>query len=515
MEREHKNARVEVLLSCLIPVVGLSNFWRFPVLAYENGGGVFWYVYALTTLTIGISTHYLSLSLGQFTSACGVNLYSQFGVGFSGIAVTHAYSCFCITTYYSILSSRVIQKCEHGVVNWIIVICVTISNIIVVFYLSAKPFKMHKVCSALFILPSVITCAFTGIAASMPGGAIGIQNFFVSDFSYLTKVDFWFNAVSHCLFSMGEGLGVLAVWSSRNYFTMNLKWVSSLVTLFQVCQTCMIGMITSAVLSNLSDFNEDLMTIMSGSEGVPFIVYSVVLYDLVDTTFIVAITFFVIMYVIALLSIANLFYLGMTVVYQIIPASYIPNTTSILLAFICFLTSFMYATQEGSVLITLINGTCVPVLIVTTTLIELIVIMYFYGIQEICLDFRYMFQKRVYLFLRVIWGILLPITLILTLVSYLVSSPLLYTSNYKSIISWIVIIIGLFPIPLWMLYHICAYKNESWQERLKHVFDASGFGPKNLDDREAWSIFKEEELQDRVEENDGRCVRFLNSLIGK
>lgn len=58
---------IEFLFSCISLSVGLGNVWRFPFIAFQNGGGTFVIPYLIVLLLIGKPVYYLEIILGQFS----------------------------------------------------------------------------------------------------------------------------------------------------------------------------------------------------------------------------------------------------------------------------------------------------------------------------------------------------------------------------------------------------------------------------------------------------------------
>lgn len=52
-DRENWSGKLDFLMSCISVSVGLGNIWRFPFIAYENGGGGFLIPYVIVLFLIG------------------------------------------------------------------------------------------------------------------------------------------------------------------------------------------------------------------------------------------------------------------------------------------------------------------------------------------------------------------------------------------------------------------------------------------------------------------------------
>ncbi|UYV72030.1 SLC6A7 [Cordylochernes scorpioides] len=101
-EREVWSRPAEFILSCIGLTVGLGNFWKFPYVAYENGGSAFLIPYVFAHIICGHVILLLEIGLGQFTSRGPLHAFEFIPIG-KGVALATIISCFYISSYFSII----------------------------------------------------------------------------------------------------------------------------------------------------------------------------------------------------------------------------------------------------------------------------------------------------------------------------------------------------------------------------------------------------------------------------
>lgn len=57
MKREQWGSRAGFILAAVGSAIGLGNIWRFPYMAYENGGGAFFIPYLFAMITAADPIH--------------------------------------------------------------------------------------------------------------------------------------------------------------------------------------------------------------------------------------------------------------------------------------------------------------------------------------------------------------------------------------------------------------------------------------------------------------------------
>ena len=65
-ERDEWDNNCSFFLSALGFAVGLGNVWRFPYIAYKNGGGTFLIPYFIILFVVGLPLFFMEFVIGQY-----------------------------------------------------------------------------------------------------------------------------------------------------------------------------------------------------------------------------------------------------------------------------------------------------------------------------------------------------------------------------------------------------------------------------------------------------------------
>ncbi|XP_047741558.1 sodium-dependent proline transporter [Hyalella azteca] len=101
--RGHWGSRMEFLLACLGFSVGLGNLWRFPYLAYENGGAAFLLPYLLLLVIVGRPLYLTEVALGQYSQLGPLHTYRKLTPLMAGLGYLQLLSELTSSSYMIIL----------------------------------------------------------------------------------------------------------------------------------------------------------------------------------------------------------------------------------------------------------------------------------------------------------------------------------------------------------------------------------------------------------------------------
>lgn len=80
--------------------VGLGNLWRFPFVAWSNGGGAFLLPYIVVLFVIGKPGYFMEMAMGQFSSRGTIKVYDSCPA-MRGVGSGQVLSSIFVATYYS------------------------------------------------------------------------------------------------------------------------------------------------------------------------------------------------------------------------------------------------------------------------------------------------------------------------------------------------------------------------------------------------------------------------------
>ncbi|CAH0723408.1 unnamed protein product, partial [Brenthis ino] len=576
-ERVQWGSQLEFLMSCIALSVGLGNVWRFPFIAYKNGGGAFLIPYIIVLIFIGKPMYYLECSLGQFSSRNVISLWAlapaMKGVGYAQIVgncyiLSYFVSIIALCIYYLAMSfqstlpwavcdpewrdcvpsgqtenivltenstssaelyfTKSVLQLSHGLEDglgmpvWYLALCLLSAWLLVFLIISRGIQSSGKAAYFLALFPYIVMIILLISTLLLPGSGNGILFFLTPQWDRLIDLRVWYNAVTQVFFSLSVCSGPLIMFSSYNNFRQNVYRDAMIVTTLDTFTSLLSGITIFGILGNLAYVLDKEVgeVVGTGGTGLAFVSYP----DAIAKTFqpqLFSVLFFLMMVVLGLGTVVAL----VTAVNTILLDSF-PNVKTIYMSVITCTLGFgaglIYVTPSGQYIFELTDYFGGTFLILFCGIFEIVGIFGLYGVENICLDLEFMLGRTTSVYWRFCWGIITPALMIVVFIYALaVPEPLIFGADYEYptaayIAGYLMLLSGVIFVPIFWIKTL--YKNRSVGNCgdiiKKSVHKKPSWGPMAAGTHSEWLLFKQDAKVERLKMKTSRMKHVWMVLTG-
>src|SRR6056297_3742548 len=100
MKRETWGSRAGFIMAAVGSAIGLGNIWRFPYMAFENGGGAFLIPYFFAMVTAGIPLMILEFGIGHKFRGSAPKAFASISKRMEWLGWWQILISFIIAVYY-------------------------------------------------------------------------------------------------------------------------------------------------------------------------------------------------------------------------------------------------------------------------------------------------------------------------------------------------------------------------------------------------------------------------------
>ena len=299
--RENWSSRTGFILAAVGSAVGLGNIWRFPYVAYDNGGGAFMVPYLIALLTAGIPLLFLDYIIGHKYRAAAPRAYKKMVPSAQFVGWWQTLVSFVIAIYYGAvivwagsymlfsfgqkwgedtttffvtdfvqhtgeLTSVFVPQMFIGlVIVWAVAILIMFGGI-------RKGVELaNKICIPLLI---VLFGIMVYKALNLPGAEIGLNAFFEPNWARMSDPNVWLAAYGHVFFSLSVGFGIMVTYASYLKKNTNLTGAGLVVGFANSSFELIAGIgIFAAIGFMAMSTGQDVADVASGGVGLVFFVF--------------------------------------------------------------------------------------------------------------------------------------------------------------------------------------------------------------------------------------------------
>ncbi|WP_349426111.1 sodium-dependent transporter [Microbacterium sp. LWS13-1.2] len=253
--REQWTGQVGFILAAIGSAVGLGNIWRFPGVAYENGGGAFLIPYLVALITAGIPILFLDYAIGHRFRGSAPTAFRRLGGPRSGrwlegLGWFQVAIAFVIGLYYTVviawalsyfvfsfdlrwgedpaafLTGEYLQVGDPGLsLEFVpgVLIPLAIVWIVIIAVLAAGVAKGVQRANVIFLPLLVVAFAVLVVRALfLDGAAEGLNALFTPNWEALGDPNVWIAAYSQIFFSLSIAFGIMITYASYRKRKANL-----------------------------------------------------------------------------------------------------------------------------------------------------------------------------------------------------------------------------------------------------------------------------------------------------
>jgi len=241
--RPQWGSRVGFIMAAAGSAIGLGNIWRFPGVAYENGGGAFFLPYLFALLTAGIPILILEFTIGHRNRAAAPGSFAKIRRGFEGIGWWQLIISFVISVYYAaviawalsytvfsfnlrwgddtqgFLFGEYLKLAETpgefgGIVPGVFIPLVIVWVVALFILYSGVKRGIEAANKIMLPLLFVLFTILVIRALTLEGAADGLNAFFKPNWSTILNGKVWVAAYSQIFFSLSIGFAIMVTYSS-------------------------------------------------------------------------------------------------------------------------------------------------------------------------------------------------------------------------------------------------------------------------------------------------------------
>ena len=299
--RDNWSGRTAFIIAAVGSAVGLGNIWRFPYVAYENGGGAFMLPYLIALFTAAIPLLFLDYAIGHKYRAAAPRAYQGISKNGEFIGWWQALVSFVIAIYYAAvivwagnytlfsfgqkwgedttgffvgdflnhtgaLSSEFVPNMFFGLILvWALSLLIMAGGI-------RKGIEIaNKICIPLLV---VLFGIMVFKAVTLPGAAIGLQAFFEPNWERMADPNVWLAAYGHVFFSLSIGFGIMVTYASYLKRNTNMTGSGFVVAFANSSFEILAGIGIFAALGFMAAAtNQPVSEVAAGGVGLAFFVF--------------------------------------------------------------------------------------------------------------------------------------------------------------------------------------------------------------------------------------------------